>query len=212
MIPAKISQVRHVIAREKARSGDAKTINFWLLEKAVKLHPLVGLPDSDQFESLATFIEQYVDFLPDCLEHFNRIARQAQLTEYTDLFLHLATDFLLAPPEELELEVGFGHLIDEAFMAHRMLEELNDRCMRYLGGPAMPADTSFANVIIHSLIGDAFANELDMAVHYAIESQAEKERAVMANLHPVPLEEVAKAAKDWPTFGEDLMVTIKFKY
>lgn len=212
MIPEKIAQIRAAIAEEKARCDNTSDFNYWMLEKAVKIHRLVALPESEEFEALATFVESYIDFLPDCLAHFNRVAHQANLNEYTDLFLNLAMDFVLAPPNELELEVGFGHLIDEAYMAHRILEELNDRCMPFLGGPGMPADTAIANVIVHSLIGDDFANELDMAVHFAIESQSQKEQQVKSNLQPVPSQMVANAAKDWPVLGEDLMVGLNFRF
>ncbi|BFM04827.1 hypothetical protein [Halioxenophilus aromaticivorans] len=212
MIPEKISQIRSVIAQEKARTDGDRDFNYWMLEKAVQVHHLVALPRGQEFDALSKFVVAYIDALPDCLEHFHRVAEQANLSPYTDLFLNLATDFVLAPPAELELEVGFGHLMDEAFMAHRLLEELNDRCLHYLGGPGLPVDNSFANVIVHGLIGDEFANDLDLAVHFAIESQAAQERAVTANLHAKPLQAVADAAKDWPTLGEELMVGIRFQF
>lgn len=212
MIPEKISQIRKVIMQEKSRAHGDRDFNLWMLEKAVQVHHLVALPEGQEFDALAKFVVSYIDALPDCLEHFHQVAQQANLSPYTDLFLNLATDFVLAPPADLELEVGFGHLIDEAYMAHRLLEELNDRCLMYLGGPGLPMDNSFANIIVHELIGDEFANDLDFAVQFAIESQAEQEQQVKASLNHKPLHAVADASKDWPTLGEELSVGIRFQF
>ncbi len=212
MSPEKLYRVREVIAKEKAADVNYAQRELWLMEKTVKLHRLIALPEGKEFGTLGRFIEAYVDFLPDCLEHFNEVATRSNISAYTDIFLNLAIEYFITPPEGITLETGFGHLIDEAYMAHRLLEELNDRCLNHLGGPAMPADTAYANIIMHSIIGDGFANELDMAVHYTIEANAEKEKAVLANLKPSPIAQVAEAAKNWPVFGEELLVGINFKF
>ena len=212
MDPDKIRRVSDVIAREKATDVNYAQRDLWLMEKAVKLHRLISLPEGKEFGTLGRFIEAYVDFLPDCLEHFNAVAEKANISAYTDIFLNLAVDFFISPPQGIELETGFGHLIDEAYMAHRLLEELNDRCLVHVGGPGLPADTAYANVIMHSIIGDGFANELDMAVHYAIEANIGKEKSVLANLKPTPIYKVAQASENWSVFGEDLLINITFKF
>ena len=212
MGPEKIAQVRQVIAHEKANTDETSRLNVWLLERAVRLHHMIELPEGHEFETLAAFVLEYVDFLPECLDQFHSVAARAGISEYTDLFLDIAVDFLLSPPQGVEHSPGIGHLIDEAFMAHRILEELNDRCYGYLGGPAMPADTSYANIVIHSLIGDAFANELDLVVQYAIEANQDKERAVMAKLNRTEVQSLGLAGKEWPLFGEHSSVAIKFRF
>ncbi|WP_317932814.1 hypothetical protein [Halioxenophilus sp. WMMB6] len=211
MDPDKIAQIRAVIASGKSAQRDSTGLEFWYLERSARLHHLIELPPGNEAEALRLFVERYIDFLPDCLEHFHALAERANISQYTGLFLDLAIDFLLSQPEGVELH-SYGHLIDEAYMAHRLLEELNDRCLRYLGGPAMPADTAFANLIMHSIIGEAYANELDMAVQYAIEANGELEKNVLSGLQPAPLHELADAAQNWPVFGEDLSVGVKFHY
>lgn len=212
MGPGKIDQVKEIIARETANAGAETGLKYWLLERVVNLHRLIDLPKGQEYDTLADFLERYVDFLPVCLEQFHAICQQANITEYSDLFLDLAVEFLLSPPQDVEYEPGIGHLIDEVYMAHRMLEELNDRCYGYLGGPAMPADTSSANIIVHSLIGDDFANELDIAVQYAIEANREREQAVMSRLNPASVSSLGLSGKDWPMFAEDTLVRINFLF
>ena len=60
-------------------------------------------------------------------------------------------------------------LLDEAYLAHRLVEEVNDRYITHLGQPLIPLDTTVANVIAHQLIGEPFANQLDEAVHHAVD-------------------------------------------
>ncbi|HEY6130583.1 MAG TPA: hypothetical protein VIV27_01125, partial [Halioglobus sp.] len=57
-------------------------------------------------------------------------------------------------------------LLDEAFLAHRLLEEVNDRHIRHLQRPLLLLDMTEANIIVHHLLGDAFANRLEQLVQF----------------------------------------------
>ncbi|MFN7133346.1 MAG: hypothetical protein ACK4N5_14805, partial [Myxococcales bacterium] len=53
--------------------------------------------------------------------------------------------------------------------------EVNDLYIKHFGQPLIPADTTVANVIAHQLIGEAFANQLDEAVHLAVDEMLNEE-------------------------------------
>ena len=59
-------------------------------------------------------------------------------------------------------------LLDEAYLAHRLVEEVNDRYVANGIAPLIPMDITRANLIVHQLLGDAFANKLDLAVEAAV--------------------------------------------
>jgi hypothetical protein len=84
--------------------------------------------------------------------------------DYAAPFLDMAEDYFLHPPDDLP-DDGLGELLDEAFLAHRLLEEVNDHHIRHLQRPLLPVDMTEANVIVHHLLGDALANRLDQRVH-----------------------------------------------
>lgn len=45
--------------------------------------------------------------------------------------------------------------------AHRLIEEINDRYLLETGQIFIPSDMTTANLIMHQLIGEPFANQLD---------------------------------------------------
>ncbi len=54
-----------------------------------------------------------------------------------------------------------AELLDEAYLAHRLVEELNDRYIACFAEPLLTLDTTRANLLAHQLIGESFANQLD---------------------------------------------------
>ena len=87
----------------------------------------------------------------------------------------MAEDYFLAPPEELPSDSGLEALLDEAFLAHRLLEEVNDHHIRHLQRPLLPVDMTEANIIVHHLLGDTFATRLEQLVQFTAAQILERE-------------------------------------
>ena len=87
----------------------------------------------------------------------------------------MAEDYFLHPPEDLPADGGLEALLDEAFLAHRLLEEVNDHHIRHLQRPLLPLDMTEANIIVHHLLGDDLANALDQLVHETAAQLLERE-------------------------------------
>ena len=62
--------------------------------------------------------------------------------------------------------VGLEALLDEAFLALRLLEEVNDHHIRHLQRPLLPVDMTEANIIVHHLLGDEFASRMEQLVQF----------------------------------------------
>ena len=101
------------------------------------------------------------------LEDLHQGAVEAGLLNYVSPILEVVEGFFMAPPKELDKETGLAALMDEAFLAHRLFEEVNDTYIMRVGQPMIPFDMTMSNVIIHSLIGEPFANELEQVVMVA---------------------------------------------
>ncbi len=69
-------------------------------------------------------------------------------------------------PDDLPQDGGLEALLDEAFLAHRLLEEVNDHHIRHLQRPLLPLDMTEANIIVHHLLGDEFATRLEQLVQF----------------------------------------------
>jgi len=78
--------------------------------------------------------------------------------------LEVATDFLLSPTGQGNDPPGFLSLLEQAYLAHRLIEEVNDQYIIRAGIPLIPMDVTKANVIVYHLLGEALANNLDEVV------------------------------------------------
>ena len=103
------------------------------------------------------------------------VSKRQGFFEYAAPFLHMAEDYFLHPPEDLERCSSLEALLDEAFLAHRLLEEVNDHHVRQLGRALMPMDMTEANIIVHHLLGDEFAMRLEELVQFTASQLLDKE-------------------------------------
>lgn len=124
------------------------------------------LPEQEPVVALLRFITDYIASVPGCLQLVTAVSKQMGFYDYAAPFLDMAQDYFLHPPQELPSDNGLEGLLDEAFLAHRLLEEVNDHHIRHLRRPLLPVDMTEANVIVHHLLGDALANALDQKVQH----------------------------------------------
>lgn len=178
-----------------------------------RVHMAIQLPQTNSIASLLEFIIAYIEHVPGFLESAWQVARSAGIEAYATPCLKLAEDFFLKPPEVVSGHVGLDELMDEAYLAHRLLEELNERFMDRAGMPLIPMNTTLSNLVIHSLIGEPFSNELEEAVHYAVERLMTMEIAYDS---PVFQEYVEKHSKphrkdpldNWPCLLDQLSIKL----
>ncbi|MBP6701479.1 MAG: hypothetical protein KA135_09530 [Halioglobus sp.] len=136
------------------------------LEKELpQLRNKLVLPENEPVNGLLRFITDYIESVPGCMQLVTAVSKQMGFYDYAAPFLDMAQDYFLHPPPELHADSGLEGLLDEAFLAHRLLEEVNDHHIRHLQRPLLPVDMTEANVIVHHLLGDALANALDQKVH-----------------------------------------------
>jgi len=136
---------------------------------ANKTHLAIQLPTDNATSCLVDFVISYIDYVPCCIDTVRSIAGDAGINQYAEPFLNLAVDFFLKPPEASLGHTGLSELMDEAYLAHRLIEEMNDQFMVNTSMALVPIDMSLSNLIVHSLIGEPFANELDEAVIFTVE-------------------------------------------
>lgn len=162
--------IRYTIALAKQHEQQngymSELFNSYVAENS---HLAIQLPQHDAARHLLDFIIAYIDHVPDFIDSAWQVSQQANIEEYSEPFLKLAEDFFLKPPEIISRLYGLLELMDEAYLAHRLMEEVNDRFMAKTAMPLIPQDMTRANLVVHSLIGEPFANELDEAVLYTAE-------------------------------------------
>lgn len=123
-------------------------------------HHCIELPQSGSAAgALYDFALKYVELIPDLFEVALAAAHKGNILELVQIYLNLVSGYFLAPKNSAS--VSMIELLNEAYLVHRLIEELNDEIEFVLGVPLVHFDMMQANLIIRHLIGESFANELD---------------------------------------------------
>ncbi len=153
--------LRQLIAQARQQESGSQALSRFLQTQLERLHPSIRLPKEDAPGALSAFVIAYIEEVPDVLDAAAEVAREAGIEAAVKPVLKIAEHFFLQPPALMEGHEGLEGLLDEAYLAHRLVEEVNDRYIAHLGQPLIPLDTTRANLIAHQLIGEPFANQLD---------------------------------------------------
>ena len=160
------SGIRETIAAAIRKEGETNQLRLRLEEQLPQLSDKLVLPDDAPLPALMSFITDYVKSVPGCLQLVTAVSKRQGFYDYAAPFLHMAEDYFLQPPDELPADEGLEALLDEAFLAHRLLEEINDHHIKQLQRPLLPVDMTEANIIVHHLLGDEFATRLEQLVQF----------------------------------------------
>ncbi|PPA04695.1 hypothetical protein C4E44_07690 [Pseudomonas sp. MWU12-2312b] len=202
---------------QKARQHEAETglLTRQLESKLPHLHPSIQLPDADAKGVLTRFVAAYIDEVPELLDAANEVAREAGIESQIKPVLTIAEQYFLQPPAIMAGHVGLDSLLDEAYLAHRFVEEVNDLYIKHFGQPLIPLDMTVANLIAHQLIGEEFANQLDEAVHHAIDEMLHEEsfalESVEAYREKLSSPDTGVAWKRWPCMSRRLGVGLELE-
>ncbi len=173
--------LQQLIQKSVAQEQVTGQLHQVLQQRLETVERIVQLPELEALERLYEFVIRYIEQVPQMLEDLHQGAVEAGLLNYVSPILEVVEGFFMAPPEELNKESGLAALMDEAFLAHRLFEEVNDTYIMRVGQPMIPFDMTMSNVIIHSLIGEPFANELEQVVMVAAKGIFGEEKAYEGN-------------------------------
>ena len=172
MVAALIREKISAAVQAEAESGQ---LSRRLEQELPKLSHKLVLPETEPVAGLLQFITDYVESVPGCILLVSAVSKHMGFYDYAAPFLEMAEDYFMHPPADLPTDGGLEALLDEAFLAHRLLEEVNDHHIRHLQRPLLPIDMTEANVIVHHLLGDDLANQLAERVHQTASKLLERE-------------------------------------
>ncbi|HEC52171.1 hypothetical protein LCGC14_0179760 [marine sediment metagenome] len=202
-------QVELAVNQEAAQ----QRLRGWLAERLPDLHPAIRIED-DGVDTLFNFVTAYVEQVPDVLDAAAAVAEAAQMRDRLLPVLKVAEAFFLQPPDLPEEHQGLLALLDEAYLAHRLVEEVNDRYLAHGGEALIPMDTTRANLIVHQLLGDEFANQLDTAVDAAVSGLLPTDAFSSDNFQTY-ISQQAQAGSElwhqWPCMSEQLGIGIEWR-
>ncbi|MDM8348938.1 hypothetical protein P8H27_08480 [Pseudomonas sp. sp1636] len=205
--------LRELIQRAHRHEASNQQLSAQLSAQLERLHPAIRLPSTDTLGVLNRFVSAYIEQVPDVLDAAQQVAREAGIEAQIKPVLKIAEQFFMQPPALLTGLEGLDSLLDEAYLAHRLVEEVNDRYIAHLGQPLIPLDTTVANLIAHQLIGEPFANQLDEAVHHAVNGMLDEasfdQASVRAYRERLSDPHTEAAWKRWPCLSGQLGVELQ---
>ena len=158
----------------------------YLNERVKHLHHCISLHENDGTAVLATFIERYMALAPDFVTAFNDFLNSANISGEIARQVITARDFIKVPVGIVSSEEGLEAQIYQAYLAHRLLEELNETLKAIYGCPIIPVDMTRSNLIVHHIIGEPFANQIDGAIQLLndkLVAAINGDEAMQAKLH-----------------------------
>ncbi|MBP8184507.1 MAG: hypothetical protein KAX95_01375 [Pseudomonas sp.] len=204
--------LRQLIERAHQHEASTGQLAKQLDAQLERLHPAIRLPVDDAQGVLARFVAAYVAQVPELLDAADAVAVDAGIQAQIKPVLKIAEEYFLQPPALLNGHDGLDGLLDEAYLAHRLVEEMNDLYIGQFGQPLIPMDTTVANLIAHQLIGEEFANQLDDAVHQAVETMLNPSRfdpaLLQAYREQLDDPQVVAAWQNWPCLSRHLGVEL----
>lgn len=152
--------IRNTIQLAKRHEERSSLLIQQLQLASADTHHCIELPQQGAAaSSLYDFALKYVELIPDLFEYTLAAAEKGNILELVQTYLNLVSGYFLAPKNSAS--VGMIELLNEAYLVHRLIEELNDQIEFVLGVPLVHFDMMQANLIIRHMIGESFANELD---------------------------------------------------
>jgi hypothetical protein len=192
---------------EEQKTGELHQL---LQQRLETVERIVQLPEIEALERLYEFVIRYIQQVPQMLEDLHQGAVEAGLLNYVSPILEVVEGFFMAPPKELNSDSGLAALMDEAFLAHRLFEEVNDTYIMRVGQPMIPFDMTMSNVIVHSLISEPYANDLEQVVMVATkgifgeEKAYEKNEKFLAFMDKKDNDNLIKIAQRWPCMSTQM--------
>jgi len=210
----KLLHIRQLIHSAKQQDSASTQLSRLLSVRAHHLHEAIKLPHEEAEQLLSEFVVRYIAQVPEFIEAISDITKEAGIFEGILPLLNIASDYFLTPPDIVGGHGQLEALLDEAYLAHRLLEEVNDRFIGYCGIPLAPMDMTRANVVAHELIGEPYANELDQAVLFSAELLLNQYSFAGESFqHYIALHKSrgwSQELKRWPCLTEDLAIVLDF--
>lgn len=161
-----LPSIKKIIYSALSHEEQTGALRATLEARLPRLQAQLLLPESEPVGALMAFVTNYIRSVPTSLRLVTAISQRRGFYPFAAPFLHMAQDYFLQPSDEAPAEGGLEALLDEAFLSHRLLEEVNDNHIRQLGRPLLPVDMTETNTIVHHLLGDTFATRLEALVQF----------------------------------------------
>ncbi|WP_295802743.1 hypothetical protein [uncultured Microbulbifer sp.] len=172
------------------------------------LHRSIQLPQRDAPLHLTCFVIRYIQVIPAWMQQLESLCEAGGLDfrPVRELIAHSFSEV----PERQPHEHGLGSILDEAYLAHRTMEEINDRLQPRCGTPLLPMDSMIANLVVRELLGETLSCQLDDLSELLLRrfepGELDPEHLVSLILCKQRFEETPG---EWPDFAHHMQIDLR---
>lgn len=196
--------IDRAVAAEQARGRFRHSLHSAL----PNLHRSIQLPQRDAPLHITCFVIRYLQVIPGWLQRMDQLCQAGGLDFYPvrELIVHSFREI----PERQPYEHGLGSILDEAYLAHRTMEEINDQLQPLCGTPLLPMDPMVANLIVRELLGEALGYQLDDLASVLLQRfepvELDPARLVSMILYKQRYDD---APGKWPDFAHHMQIALR---
>ncbi len=157
---------RTLIELALAQEHDSGSYARTLANRLAELQPDQGIHPT-RTQQILRFVFQYVRHTADILDSLHHAAECAGLTDLASPMIRVLDDLMVLGGGLCTDERCLEEILDESFVIHRLIEEINQLCLDQDLAPLLTLDMTSANLVIRTLIGGTYAEELELIAHDA---------------------------------------------
>lgn len=203
MTPQVVLEIIDQARRQEARSG-----TFFRQTKAtyLRLPSSVVVNGPQPANCLFRFAVEYIEMAPRLIECVDACAAEAGCSSLFAPFTDAAIRYFTQPSAQLLRYEGLDGLLIRAYQCHRLMEDMHDNNRSIRASELFDLEAVRANLVVHEIIGEPFANELDEAITLTVMQIAGTPDFYDLDLEPF-IDQVNNRAWDWMrNYWENLLV------
>ncbi|MBQ0719583.1 MAG: hypothetical protein KBT88_04745 [Gammaproteobacteria bacterium] len=155
-------KLRHSIEQARLLEDQNGQLAAQLSRIRPSLHRAIKMPRDNAIAVLLDFVVRYTEHVAEFVDVLSIIGINANCCKYTEAVVNFCTGAFDQTPDLLEGQNQLSTLMAQAYIAHRVIEEVNEHFSLQCHEPLIPMDMTRSNLIIHQLIGEPLANHLDL--------------------------------------------------
>ena len=196
--------IAHAVTTERQQGRFLSAIR----DSLPKLHQSILLPQHDGPSHLTCFVIRYIEVVPNWLQQLENLCAIGGV-DFSPVHEIIAGSFAESGAACAE-RTGLLALLSDAYLAHRVLEEVNDYLQPACGMPLLPMDTMVANLVVREILGEQFACELD-AFCKRIGRHYRDQHLSTENLVSLILckQRINETPGNWPDFASELNIRLQ---
>ncbi|PJE79576.1 hypothetical protein CI610_01446 [invertebrate metagenome] len=164
-----ILAIQRLISTARQAEMQSEYLHKQVLSRMDDLIYRLDLPEDNPDRVLYRFAIQYIEHVDVFIRTIQDTSDKTGVSNFVDPFLAIAIENFLSPQIQGDDIDGLDILLDKAYFTHRLVEEVNDCYMVKTGTALLPINMTWANVVIHAVLGEPFANEIDSIVEETVQ-------------------------------------------